>query len=794
MNASGRFCPRAANLIFDMSDVSLRRVFEMIAIARGAPRAAPIQLDCFIVPQSGTSANERFRRRARGRFLRIALALGICSSVACQLTAASGKDWAVYLGDDDRSHYSTLTEITAANVNRLEVAWTFTSGDFKPGTRAQIQCNPLIVDGVLFGTTALQVVVALDAATGRELWRFDPRVTGRSKTSDVRHRGLVYWARDRDRRLMLAHDHYLYAIAADTGALIGSFGEGGIVNFKSGWSDERGEFLLNSGTPGLVYGDLYIMPVRTTESHKGAAPGYVRSYNIQTGAVAWTFHTIPRPGEFGHETWPADAWKVIGGANCWAGMSVDHARGLLYVPTGSATYDFWGGYRLGDNLFANSLICLDAKTGKRVWHFQFVRHDLWDRDLPAPPNLFTMTRDGRNIPAVAQVTKSGHVFVFNRETGEPLFPIEDRPVPSSDIPGEVAAATQPFPLKPAPFSRQTLSYDDLTRLTPEANRAAVERLSRLRQAVPFQPPSREGSIVAPGLDGGGEWGGAAVDPSGIMYVNGSETPWILKLVQGASGSGATLAEVARGNYLQFCTGCHADDFSGNRLQNIPALTGVAQRISREEMIARITNGKGAMPAFGFLPPDTIAQLADHLANPNGAVASLTAPSGGKPIALGEIATAGTSPSQAPTTTSPIPWVVGRHERFLDGQGYPAIKPPWGTLNAIDLNTGEYLWRVPLGEYAELTARGVPVTGTDNYGGPVVTAGGVIFIAATRDEMIRAFDQKTGKRLWQAKLPTGGYATPATYLAGGRQYVVIACGGGKLGSKSEDVYVAFALPR
>lgn len=709
------------------------------------------------------------------------------ASLIRPLAGAAGRDWAVYLGDDDRSHFSSLTEITPANAHRLEVAWTYTSGDFKPGSRSQIQCNPLVVDGVLFGTTALQVVVALDAATGRERWRFDPRVAGKSRTSDVRHRGLVYWSKGDERRLILAHDHYLYAIAADTGKLVESFGDGGMVDFKAGWSDGRGEFLLNSGTPGLIYGDLYIMPVRTTESHKGAAPGHVRAFDVRTGRVVWTFHTIPRPGEYGYETWPPDAWQVIGGANCWAGMAVDHARGLLYVPTGSATYDFWGGYRVGDNLFANSLICLDAKTGQRVWHFQFVRHDLWDRDLPAPPNLFTMKRDGREIPAVAQVTKSGHVFVFDRVTGEPLFPIEDRPVPTSDIPGEVTAASQPFPLRPAPFSRQTVAYDDLTTLTPEANRAAVERLSRLRQAVPFQPPSREGSLVAPGLDGGGEWGGAAVDPNGVMYVNGSETPWILKLVQGASGSAATPAEIARGHYLQLCTSCHADDLSGNRLQNIPALTGVGQRLSREEIVARITTGKGAMPAFGFLPVDTISLLADHVMTPGtpGAVATASA-------------TVATGPAIRPppevSPSSPIPWVVGRHERFLDAQGYPAIKPPWGTLNAIDLNTGEYLWRVPLGEYPELTARGVPITGTDNYGGPVVTAGGVIFIAATRDEMIRAFDRKTGRILWQAKLPTGGYATPATYLAGGRQYVVIACGGGKLGSKSDDVYVAFALPR
>lgn len=745
-----------------------------------------------------TSAPPGAARPHRPWRLRL-LQLGFLSLAAPGfMFATAGHNWAVYLGDDERTHYSTLTDINPSNVHRLEVAWTYRSGDFEPTMRTQIQCNPLIVDGVFFGTTALQVLVALDAATGRERWRFDPRKSGRSNTRDVRHRGLVYWGTGDDRRLILAQDHFIYAIAPDTGKLIESFGEGGMLDFKTDWANERGEFLLNSGTPGVVFEDLYIMPVRTTESHAGAAPGHVRAYNLRTGKIAWTFYTIPRPGEYGYETWPADAWKTIGGANCWAGMSLDKERGLLYVPTGSATYDFWGGYRLGDNLFANSLICLDVRTGKRVWHYQMVRHDLWDRDLPAPPNLFTMKRDGESIPAVAQTTKSGHIFVFHRETGVPLFPIEERAVPSSDIPGEVTAPTQPWPLKPDSISRQTLSRDDLTNLSPEANRAAVERFSRLRQYLPYQPPSREGSLVAPGLDGGAEWGGAAMDPAGIMYVNGTEAPWILTLVEASVGSTANKTELARGHYLQNCTACHGADFAGNRLQNIPTLSGVATRLSREEIVARITNGKGAMPAFGFLPKATIELLADYLTNPVAAAAGDSAtPTSALTSAkthTDPLPTAGAAGPSAPvTTTSAIPWVVGKHERFTDANGYPAIKPPWGTLNAIDLNSGEYLWKVPLGEYPELTAKGMPLTGTNNYGGPIVTAGGVVFIAATSDAMIRAFDAKTGRTLWQAKLPTSGYATPATYRAGGRQYVVIACGGGKLGSPSDDVYVAFALP-
>ena len=702
-----------------------------------------------------------------------------CFFSVAGLWAQSGADWPSYLGGEDRSHYSTLAQITPANVQRLEVAWMYRSGDFKPDMRKQIQCNPLVVGGVLYGTTALQKLVALDAATGRELWRFDPHTDGRSKMGDVRHRGLAYWTKGGDRRLVLAHDRYLYVVDAGTGRLVRSFGDQGMIDFKAGQATDK--MVLNSGTPGVVFGDLYILPTRTSESHGTAAAGHIRAYDLNTGRLVWTFHTIPQPGEYGYETWPPDAWKSFGGANCWAGMALDKERGLVFVPTGSAAYDFWGGNRVGENLFSNSLICLDARTGKRVWHYQMIRHDIWDRDLPAPPNLLTIRRDGREIPAVAQTTKSGHVFVFHRETGEPLLPIEERPAPASDIPGEVTWPTQPLPVSPAPFSRQTLAYEDLTNLTPAAHRAAVDRFARLRQHVPFQPPSREGTIVNPGLDGGGEWGGAAVDPAGVMYVNGSDTPWILTMVEASGGGSASKHDLGRGTYLRFCSGCHQADRAGNPLRNIPALNKLNERLRRDEVMTLIGAGRGVMPAFGFLAEAARETLVDYLMGAIGAPSTLL--------------TAGKDGAQStsPVDMSSVPWVVS-YEHWLDPNGYPAVKPPWGTLNAIDLNTGQYLWKVPLGELPELTAQGHAPTGTANYGGPVVTAGGLVFIAATQDEMIRAFDRKTGRILWQSKLPTGGYATPSTYMAGGRQYIVIACGGGKLGSKSDDVYVAFALPQ
>lgn len=693
----------------------------------------------------------------------------------------SDRDWPSYLGDDERSHYSRLSQINTQNVSELEVAWTYRPGTAGPGSLTQIQCNPLIVDGVFYGTTALQVLVALDAATGRERWRFDPTKDGRSRTSDRRHRGVVHWAAGDDRRILLAHDHFLYAIDASSGRPILSFGDQGAIDFRAGLggSARANESMpVGSGTPGVIFEDLYILSTRTAEV-MGAAPGDVRAYDVRTGRLAWTFHTIPHPGEFGYETWPAGAWTSAGGANCWAGMALDAKRGLVFVPTGSAVYDFWGGRRLGENLFANSLICLDARTGRRVWHYQIVHHDLWDRDLPAPPTLLTVQRNGVRIDAVAQVTKAGHIFVFDRVTGAPVFPIDERPVPSSDLPGEVAWPTQPVPTKPAPISRQTVTAEDLTTLTPAAHRNALERFARLRQSLLFQPPSREGTIVAPGQDGGAEWGGAAADPAGVLYVNGSDTPGIVTMVDVAAGRGGTSGNWPRNNYLRLCAGCHGIDRSGNKLQNIPSVANLAATRKRNELVEVITRGKGVMPPFGFLPTKAIEELADYLLTPDE-----------QPPAARD----GKNQTPDESVADPLGVPFGHQfARWVDSDGYPAVKPPWGTLNAVDLNSGEYLWRVPLGEYPELTARGIPPTGSDNYGGPIVTAGGLVFIAATRDEMIRAFDQKTGRILWQAKLPAAGYATPATYSVGGRQYVVFACGGGKLGSRSDDAYVAFALP-
>jgi quinoprotein glucose dehydrogenase len=693
--------------------------------------------------------------------------------VAVARCFAESADWPSYLGDNERSHYSSLKQITARNVEKLQVAWTYQSGGARPDGRSQIQCNPLIVGGVLYGTSPQSVLFALDAASGKELWRFNPLRGGGDHQALGVNRGVVYWADGEDRRILYSAGQYLHAVNAQDGKLISSFGAEGRVNLKDGLGRDASQLYVIATTPGIVYRDLIIMGSRVAEGPGPSAPGHIRAYDIRTGKLAWIFHTIPHPGEVGYDTWPADAWKLSGGANCWAGMALDEKRGIVFVPTGSAAFDFWGGNRLGQNLFANCLLALDAATGKRLWHYQFVHHDIWDRDPPAPPTLLTVNRNGKPVDAVAQVTKSGHVFVFNRETGEPLFPIEERIVPPSDLQGESAWPTQPIPLKPAPFARQIFSADQITDISPESHKAVLEKFVKVRPHTPFLPPSREGTIIFPGFDGGAEWGGAAVDPKGILYVNANEMPWILTMVETKPKDGPVLSSGEQ-IYSQICAACHGANRSGDPARAFPSLEKIAEKLKKPDIVQLLNTGRGMMPSVAFLSAEQKEAIAGFL--------------------LGE-----TPADRAGTATSADvlirePYSHTGYNRWLDTNGYPAVKPPWGTLNAIDLNTGEYVWRAPLGEFPELTARGLPPTGTENYGGPVVTAGGLVFIAASKDEMFRAFDQKTGKILWQTKLPAAGYATPATYMVNGQQFVVIACGGGKCGTKSGDAYVAFALPK
>ncbi len=689
-------------------------------------------------------------------------------------------DWPVTGGAPGNDRYSMLDRINRDNVSQLTVAWTYHTGDMPAGRRSEIQATPIVVDSVLYTTTPALAVVALRADSGTLCWRFDP-FAGRTREFHA-NRGVAYWADRDDRRILFTAGQRLYALDARTGRPIPTFGDSGWVDLSIGVGRDAPPDSASSWSgfviatsPGAVFEDLLIQGTRVGED-EGAAPGHVRAFDVRTGAVRWTFHTIPQRGEPGSETWPNEAWKTAGGANSWPGMSVDTRRGIVYVPTGSASPDFYGGGRRGANLYANTLLALDARTGRRSWHFQTVHHDLLDRDLPAAPNLVTVRRGGRNVDAVAQITKTGFVFLFDRENGRPLFPVEERPVAASDLNGEQAWPTQPVPSKPAPFARQAMTEADLTDLSPAAHESVLQRFRTLHNDGLFTPPSVKGSIVLPGFDGGGEWGGAAVDrETGVLYVNASDVPWIAAMrpmTLGALG-GLTLGGGAD-VYVAFCAGCHGTDQRGDG-DRVPSLSGVGARLSREQVQAVIARGRGFMPAFRDLPePERDAVVAYLFGRPARIQPNVRAASA-RPL-------------------SGSPYQFAGYERWKDPDGYPAIKPPWGTLSAIDLNTGEYRWRIPLGEFPALTARGLAPTGTEQYGGPIVTAGGLVFIGAAQDEKLRAFDKATGKLLWQAKLPAAGYATPSTYAVGGRQFVVIAAGGGKLGSKSSDTYVAFALPR
>lgn len=665
---------------------------------------------------------------------------------------ASSTDWPVYGGNTDNTHFTTLSQITPANVSRLKVAWTYQTKDEFPGS--EMQANPIVIDGILYATTPKLHVFALNAATGKELWRFDPN-NGAAPLSRIRHRGVVVTGD----RVLFNYRNRLYALDRSTGQPIPSFGTNGWVDLRAGLGRPVEGLSVSASTPGVVFEDLLIIGSSVPEALP-SAPGDIRAYDIKTGALRWSFHTIPHPGEFGYDTWPTEAWKIAGGANAWSGVTIDPKRAMVFAATGSASYDFYGANRLGDNLFANSVLALDARTGKRIWHHQVLKHDLWDRDLPAAPMLVTVTRDGRPVDAVAQITKTGHVFVFDRDKGTSLFPLEERPMPQLALNGDRPAATQSFPTLPAPFARQQLTRNDLTRRTPAARASALKTFNEYATNHPFDAPNTKGTIIFPGVDGGGEWGGPAFDPTtGLLYVNSNEMAWLLKLVPRSDKS----------LYAANCASCHGDALKGTALG--PSLENIIAKRSREQLAQIIREGTGRMPAFGgAMDGGAVNDLVNYLAT-------------GKDSS---VRTVGTTPYA-------LPYRTAYFDIFLDHEGYPGVKTPWGTLNAIDLNTGATRWSIPFGEYPKLAAKGIRNTGTDSYGGAIVTENGLLLIAATTyDNKFRAYDKRTGKLLWQTTLPAAGNATPSTYMVNGKQYIVIACGGGKNGAASGGTYVAFTL--
>jgi quinoprotein glucose dehydrogenase len=677
----------------------------------------------------------------------------ICLLISFSLYAAD-VNWPVN-GGVNNIRYSDLSQISRENVKQLQVAWTYDSGDAFNGS--EMQSNPIVLDGILYATTPKMRVIALNATTGKEIWSFNPSAPGDTKRR-FRHRGVTVY---RD-RIFFTYRNWLWALDRQTGKPFTSFGKNGRIDLREGLGRPPEKMTVSASSPGVIYQDMIIMGSTVPETLPGS-PGHIRAFDVNTGEMRWIFHTIPHPGEYGYDTWPKTAYEISGGANAWGGLSVDTNLGMVFAATGSASFDFYGSNRIGDNLFADCVLALDAKTGKRIWHFQGVKHDVWDLDFPAAPSLVTVTRNGQKVEAVAQITKTGYIFVLDRKTGQPLFPVKYRKVPPSPLDGEKLSDVQPYPVKPPPFTRQAFTEDMVTDRTPEAHAAVLARLKTLDSNGMFTPPSLRGTVLMPGTDGGAEWGGAAYDAdSGLLYVNSNEQPWIIRMV----------SHETKSLYQNNCASCHGDNRQGAP-PTIPSLVDIGRRRSRADIIKYVNEGSGRMPAFDYLEKN-VDEIVDYL---------LTG------VDKGVV-------DQAAARADPN-WQKYRNEGYIlfrDPDNYPPIKPPWGTLNAIDLNKGEIKWRIPFGEYPELAAKGIHDTGTDNYGGPVVTSSGLLFIGATSfDNKFHAYDKATGKLLWEATLPSAGNATPSVYEVDGREYVVIVCGGGKNEAKSGGSIVAFALP-
>jgi quinoprotein glucose dehydrogenase len=683
-------------------------------------------------------------------------------------TGGDSIDWPVYRGDPKGNQYAAMAQIHAANVHTLQPAWEYHTRD--ANQRSTMHANPVVVNGVMYITTPALKAVALNAATGREIWVFDPARYNNGEVVRLRNRGVTYWKGAAGERIFHFVRDRVYALDAATGRLITSFGKGGFVDLRQNLGVDPAKAVIEMTSPGAVFKNLLIIASRVNETYD-ASPGHIRAYDAVTGEMKWIFHTIPVRGEVGHDTWRWVDGETYGGANAWGGLTIDEQRGWVFAATGSATDDFYGGFRKGNDLFANSVLALDASTGERKWHYQTVRHDLWDYDNPPAPILVTLRNGTVAKDAVVQLTKMGFTFVLDRDTGQPLFPVQEVAVPQSTVPGEETSPTQLVPLKPRPLVRQSLGEADLTNITPESHAYALKMFRQYLSGSIYTPPSLQGTITTPGHLGGAEWHGASFDPVlNTLYVNVNEVPTINRLRPVHDTEGESLDGVRLGQRIfeRTCAACHGIDRQGTPTQAPPLIDvkGTPQEI--ENVIAQ---GRNAMPAFRQLQPRELRALSTYLKTPP------------EP-----------TPRSGSTTTGVARYTIDGYPLFLDQHGVPAIAPPWGTLNAIDLLSGDLLWRVPLGEYPQLVAKGIRNTGSLNFGGAVATAGGLIFIAATADEKIRAFEKATGRILWEYQLPAGGYATPSVYMVDGRQYIAIAAGGsGKNATKSGDAVIAFALP-
>lgn len=706
-------------------------------------------------------------------------------SLVSEKTVDINRTWSVYKADKAGTAYSVIDQINLSNISQLESAWTHKFNDAPQGSRgSSSESNPIIIDGVMYTMSARHHVYALNASTGEQIWAFDPFD---GAAGGGVGRGVTYYEDGNDKRILFTGGDQLFAVNAATGELITSFGNGGKVSMNIGMRGDPDKISVIPTSPGVVFKDLFIIGNEVSELY-GAEPGYIRAYNIKTGKLEWTFHTVPHPGEIGYETWPKDAWKYVGGANSWGGLTLDEKRGMVFLSTGSPTYDYYGKDRIGTNLFGNSIVALDATTGQYKWHFQTVHHDLWDYDLPAAPNLITVIHNGKKIDAVAQTSKLGYIYTLNRDTGEPLWPIEERPVPASDIPGEQAWPTQPFPTKPAPYARQSITEDDIANYSKGSHDTLLARFRAFRYEGPFTPPSLQGTFMLPGSRGGSSWGGGAVDPTkGIIYVKSNDSPEIATMKKVVQNENANESVFNQGKalYMTYCVACHMPDKNGDESGN-PSLIAIESRMSREDALNKIKRGSGKMPSFASVIAGKEEAIISFLFDKEPAAGARPSREQSflKEIQENESATGVKVEDEKYLNLT-------AYGQFTDNQRRQGIKPPFGQLHAINLNTGEYEWTITLGNMPESQLPGAPETGASGSAGPLVTKGGLVFIGSTRDRKFRAFDQKTGKLVWETTLPGVANANPSTYWSNGKQYVAISVGGDA--DNPAGYMMAFALP-